>query len=232
LEKEILDLKQININNGIINNNNTNTNTNTNNINSHNTINIFGNESLEHITKSILEKEILKIADRQYDECYKKIMEFRGIKYPRTYIKMIDVHILLTKLIYFTKKKNMTMKKENNKYYITDEDGWNEVDLEHIHIRTLSKHQEVLVQFESLILENKFFKKTIENYFGHDDEFKLKIEVGKIEFILSKERYNLLNEILDHELDNIENMENLDQLDNNEENQSEVKLKLKEEEIN
>ena len=200
LEKEVLQLKQINnINNGNI----------TNNINNGtiNTINIFGNESLDHITQQILEKEILKIAERKYDECYKKIMQFQGIKYPTTYIKMIDVHLLLTKLIYFTKKKNRTMKKENNKYYITNEDGWNEVDLEHIHIKTLTKHQEVLVQFESLILENQIFRKTIENYFGHDDEFKLKIEVGRIEFILSRDRFNLLNKTLDYELENIDNLE-------------------------
>ena len=211
LEKEVLELKienielkQINnINNGTINstiNNNINNGT-------INYINIFGNESLDHITQQILEKEILKIAERKYDECYKKIMQFQGLKYPTTYIKMIDVHLLLTKLIYFTKKKNRTMKKENNKYYITNEDGWNEVDLDHIHIRTLTKHQEVLVQFESLILENQIFRKTIENYFGHDDEFKLKIEVGRIEFILSRDRFNLLNNTLDYELENIDNLE-------------------------
>ena len=200
LEKEVLQLKQINN----INNGNITTNINNGTINN---INIFGNESLDHITQQILEKEILKIAERKYDECYKKIMQFQGIKYPTTYIKMIDVHLLLTKLIYFTKKKNRTMKKENNKYYITNEDGWNEVDLEHIHIKTLTKHQEVLVQFESLILENQIFRKTIENYFGHDDEFKLKIEVGRIEFILSRDRFNLLNKTLDYELENIDNLE-------------------------
>jgi hypothetical protein len=202
LEKKVLELTQIhNINNGTINN--------TNNINNGtiNNINIFGNESLDHITKQILEKEILKIAERKYDECYKKIMQFQGLKYPTTYIKMIDVHLLLTKLIYFTKKKNRTMKKENNKYYITNEDGWNEVDLDHIHIKTLTKHQEVLVQFKSLILENKLFRKTIENYFGTDDEYKLKIEAGRIEFILSTDRFNLLNKTLDYELENIENLE-------------------------
>ena len=211
LEKEVLELKIENIELKQINNINNSTINSTinNNINNGtiNNINIFGNESLDHITRQILEKEILKIAERKYDECYKKIMQFQGIKYPTTYIRMIDVHLLLTKLIYFTKKKNRTMKKENNKYYITNEDGWNEVDLDHIHIRTLTKHQEVLVQFESLILENKIFRKTIENYFGHDDDFKLKIEVGRIEFILSTNRFNLLNKTLDYELENIDNLE-------------------------
>ena len=205
LEKEVLELKIENIELKQINNTTINNNINNGTIN--NTINIFGNESLDHITQHILEKEILKIAERKYDECYKKIMQFQGIKYPTTYIRMIDVHLLLTKLIYFSKKKNRTMKKENNKYYITNEDGWNEVDLDQIHIRTLTKHQEVLVQFESLILENKIFRKTIENYFGHDDEFKLKIEVGRIEFILSTDRFNLLNKTLDYELENIDNFE-------------------------
>ncbi len=205
LKKENLELKQTltiyngNVNNGTINDNSINNST----IN----INIFGKESIEHITQNLLEKEILKIAERQYDECYKKIMSFQGIKYPNTYIKMIDVHLLLTKLIYFTKKKNFTMKKENNKYYINNVDGWEEVDLDHIHIKTLNKHQEVLVQFKSLILENKLFRKTIENYFGTDDEYKLKIETGSIEFILSTDRFNLLNKTLDYELENLENLE-------------------------
>ena len=207
LEKEVLELKIENIELKQINNINNGNITNNINNGTINNINIFGNESLDHITKQILEKEILKIAERKYDECYKKIMQFQGLKYPTTYIKMIDVHLLLTKLIYFTKKKNRTMKKENNKYYITNEDGWNEVDLDHIHIRTLTKHQEVLVQFKSLILENKLFRKTIENYFGTDDEYKLKIEAGRIEFILSTDRFNLLNKTLDYELENIDNLE-------------------------
>ena len=212
LKRENLELKQTltiyngNINNGTINNNNKTINNNNGTI-INNTINIFGKESLDHITQQILEKEILKIAERKYDECYKKIMQFQGLKYPTTYIKMIDVHLLLTKLIYFTKKKNFTMKKENNKYYINNVDGWEEVDLDHIHIKTLTKHQEVLVQFKSLILENKLFRKTIENYFGTDDEYKLKIEAGQIEFILSTDRYKLLNKTLDYELENLDNLE-------------------------
>jgi hypothetical protein len=181
-----------NVNNGIIINNQ---------------INIFGHESIEHITKKVLEREILKIAEREYDECHRKKLKFKTIVYPTIFIKMIDVHLLLTKLIYFTKKKNNTMKKENNKYYINGDEGWEEVGLEQIHIKTYTKHQEVLVQCKTLIVENKIFRKAVENYFGLDDDFKLKIETGKIEFILSPARYKLLNELLDYELDHIDNLE-------------------------
>ena len=174
-------------------------------------INIFGNESLEHITQAILEKEILKIAEREYNNCFKRHLEFRGARYEgSSFIKMVDVHMLMTKLIYFTKKANRTMKKENDKYYINNEEGWEEVDLDQIHIQTLTKHQEVLVRFKSLIIENQVFRKTIENYFGHDDDFKLRIEAGQIEFILSDKRLRLLNKTLDYELENLDKLDSLE----------------------
>jgi len=195
--KDIIQMSNItNINNGTINNGTI--------IN--NQINIFGNESIEHITKQVLEKEILKVTQKDYDECHRKKLKFREIIYPMIFIQMMDVHLLLTKLIYFSKKKNNTMKKENDKYYINGNDGWEEVDLEKIHIKTYTKHQEVLLKCEKLIVENKIFRKAVENYFGLDDEFQLKIETGNIKEILSTARYKLLHELLDYELENIDNL--------------------------
>jgi hypothetical protein len=187
LEKEVLTLKLELKNRDIIQMSNT-TNINNGTINNtiiNNQINIFGNESVEHITKKVLEREILKVAQKDYDECHRKKLKFREIIYPMIFIQMMDVHLLLTKLIYFSKKKNNTMKKENDKYYINGNDGWEEVDLEKIHLKICNKHQEVLIQCKKLIVENREFRKTVENYFGLDDEFQLKIETGNIKDILS-----------------------------------------------
>jgi len=219
LKKELLDTKKENIeyklennklkqtlNNCMVNTNNGVVNINNGTINN---INIFGSESIEHITKKILEREILKIAEKQYDECHNKIMSLHGLRYRGTsFIKMIDIHVLMTKLIYFTKKKNRTMKKENDKYYINSEDGWEETNLEQLHIKTLTKHQEVLVQCESIILKNPMFRKVIEFYFDNDEN-KLIVEVGKIEFILSKSRLDILNKTLDIELYNMDKLDKL-----------------------
>lgn len=38
-------------------------------------------------------------------------MTYNEITYNRLDIKLLDIHILLTKLIYFTKTKNKTLKK-------------------------------------------------------------------------------------------------------------------------
>ena len=68
------------IKNGTVINNNI-----TNNIN----INIFGNEDLTHITKKLLKEEILKIAEREYNECINKLMEIDGQRYNKDYIKNV-----------------------------------------------------------------------------------------------------------------------------------------------
>ena len=65
----------------------------------------------------------------------------------------------------------------------------------------------ILIFYHGTKYDDVSFRKTIENYFGHDDDFKLKIEVGRIEFILSTNRFNLLNKTLDYELENIDNLE-------------------------
>jgi hypothetical protein len=193
---EILELKLkianlTNINNGTINNNTTNNITNIN-------INIFGNEDLTHITKKILKEEILKIAEREYKECINKLMEIDGQRYNKDYIKDMDLHLLLTKLIYFTKNKNETIKKENDKYYINNEEGWKDVELE-----DLNKHQEVLVQCKDLILENKIFRRVVEKYFI-DDEQNIIIEANgvKDKLINKKPRQQILRKVLNYELEN------------------------------
>jgi hypothetical protein len=209
LEKELLEIKlelhkikQSNTNN--INNNGT-VNINQGTINN---INIFGNESIEHITKKILEQEILKIVKKDYD-CFNKVLEFKGIRYKGSgFIKMVDIHLLMTKLIYFTKKKNRTMKKENNKYFVNSEDGWEEIDLEQMNIKILTKHQEILVQCKSVFIDEPSFRKVLEFYFNVE-EGKLVIEVGKIELFINEKRLILLNQVLDYEL---ENMDKLDQM--------------------
>lgn len=179
----------VSINNGTINN-----------------INIFGSESLEHITKKILEREILKIVQKDY-ECFNKVLEFQGVRYIGTsFIKMVDIHLLMTKLIYFTKKKNRTVKKKNNKYFINKEDGWEETNLEQMNIKILTKHQEVLVQCQSVFIENEAFRKVLEFYFDNDEN-KLIVEVGKIEIFISDKRLKLLNQTLDYELENMDKLD-------------------------
>lgn len=210
LEKELLETKLEfknyketinvnNINNGTINNGSINNGT-------INNINIFGCESLEHITKKILEKEILKIVQKDY-ECFNKVLEFQGVRYIGTsFIKMVDIHLLMTKLIYFTKKKNKTMKKTNNKYFINKEDGWEEINLEQMNIKILTKHQEVLVQCQSVFIENEAFRKVLEFYFDNDEN-KLIVEVGQIEIFISDKRLKLLNQTLDYELENMDKLD-------------------------
>lgn len=211
LKNELDELKlQINTNN--IQNNNYN---NTQNNNSHNTqnntiiINSFGNEDISHITKELLEKEFLKIINKdtitndspiiQYDYNGKKI----NCRYGD--IKLLDVHILLTKLIYFSKKENMTLKKECDKYYIVDtNEDWKEINFDDLHLKVLNKHQNVLIELESSTLINDYkFIKILENYFGSDSNCNLQIQPTKIEFILPKRKYKLLSELLDYELEEI-----------------------------
>lgn len=187
--------------------NNINSNNNNNNINSNNNnktiiINNFGNENIEHITKKLLEKEIIKIANKNWDNCFRKQLEYKDINYNMLNIKLIDIHLLLTKLIYFSKKENHTLKKEFDKYYIKYND-WTEIELELLNLKVLSKQQEVLVKLKnSKLINNHSFIKIIENYFGGDYDNKLKIETGKIEFILSSKKYEMLTKLLNHELQN------------------------------
>jgi len=200
LKLEIANLK----NTITINNTNNSTINNTNNGTINNTINIFGSEDLKHITKQILKEEILKIAEAEYAQYKGKLMEINGQRYNNNYIKDMELHLLLNKLIYFTKKKNMTMKKENGKFYINKQDGWEDVELEELHISTLTKHQELLSKYKDLVLENKLYKRMIEKYFT-DDECNVLIEANgvKDKLINKKPRNLILSKLLEYELQNI-----------------------------
>lgn len=199
LKLEIANLKNSTTN---INSHNT-TNINSNNT-VNNTINIFGNEDLKHITKQILKEEILKIAEAEYDQYKGQLFEIKGQRYNINYIKDMELHLLLNKLIYFTKKNNATMKKENDKFYINKEEGWEDIELEDLHINTLSKHQEVLAQYKELILENKIYKRMIEKYFTDDNSDVLIEKTGiRDKLINKKPRKQILSKLLEFELENI-----------------------------
>ena len=201
---EILELKLelANLKSTIINNNTTNINSNNTTIN--NTINIFGNEDLRHITKKILQEEVLKIAEAEYDQYKGKLMELNGQRYNVGYIKDMELHILLNRLIYFTKNKNKTIKKENNKYYINKEEGWEDIELEELHINTLTKQQELLAKYKQLTLENKIYKRMIETYFT-DENCEVLIEATGIKDkqINNKTRKQILSKLLEYELENV-----------------------------
>ena len=201
LQNQVKELKEqlimiSNSNNTINSHNTTNTN-NTNNI----IINNFGNENISHITKELLEMEILNILNKETNIENKKILEYKNIKYYSIDIKLIDVHILLMKLIYFSKLENNTIKKTDDKYYVNNEE-WKEISLSDLNLRVLNKQQEILIKLKSstLLLEKKFMK-LLENYFGYN-ESHLNIKSGEIEFILPKRKFLLVQELLDHELEN------------------------------
>jgi hypothetical protein len=202
-ELDALKLKLLtnnNTQNTIINNTQNNT---TNNTQNNIIINSFGNEDISHITKELLESKILKIINTSNSEIEK--YNYEGIILNCRYndIKLLDVHILLTKLIYFSKKENNTMKKESDKYYIKD-DKWKEINFNELHLKVLNKHQNVLIELESSTLINDYrFIKILENYFGSDSNCNLQIQPTKIEFILPKRKYKLLSELLDYELYNM-----------------------------
>lgn len=203
LQNQVKKLKEqlimISNSNNTINSHNQNCN-NTNNTNNI-IINNFGNENISHITKELLEMEILKILNKETNLENKKILEYKNIKYYSIDIKLIDVHILLMKLIYFSKLENNTIKKTDDKYYVNNEE-WKEISLSDLNLRVLNKQQEILIQLKSstLLLEKKFMK-LLENYFGYN-ESQLNIKSGEIEFILPKRKFLLVQELLDHELEN------------------------------
>lgn len=201
LKNENLELKMAAIINNTTNNIIIN---NTNNGIINNTINIFGNEDLKHITKQILKDEILKIAEADYDEYKGKLMEIKGQRYNSAYIKDMELHYLLNNLIYFQKKNNITIKKEDGKFYINTKEGWMDIEQEDLHIRTLTKQQEVLARHKEPITENKIYKRTIEKYFT-DGECNVIIEATgvKDKMINKKPRNQILIKLLDYELENI-----------------------------
>jgi hypothetical protein len=195
LKNEILELKIKNatiVNNTINNNNITNININ------------FGDEDITHITKKILEREILKIInneieiDEERENKYKELGAGKAIR-----SDLLNIYSKLTKLIYFNKKP-YTMKKEEDKYYIKEED-WKEIELEKLNKKVIEKQQNTLAQINDsthLKSEDRRFKKVIEDYFvtSEGDEIK----VGNIEILnlfSNKRKVEILNKLLNYELE-------------------------------
>jgi hypothetical protein len=199
LKLEIEKLKNTNNTTNITNNIN-----NTNNGTINNTINIFGNEDLTHITKKILKEEILKIAEADLDPYKGKLFEIKGQRYNNSYIRDMELHMLLNKFIYFSKKKNRTIKKENDKFYINKEEGWTEINQEDLYIITLFKQQELLAKNKDLTVDDKLYRRVVEKYFT-DDECNVIIEATgvKDKMINKKPRKQILYSLLDYELENV-----------------------------
>lgn len=208
LQNQVKELQQqlitISNSNNTLNSHNQTNSHNNNHTNSHNNIiiNNFGNEDISHITKELLETEILNILNRETNLGNKKVLEYKNIKYSPIDIKLIDIHILLMKLIYFSKLENNTIKKDDDKYYVNN-NNWNEISLSDLNLRVLNKQQEVLICLKSseLISERKFMK-LLENYFGYQED-NLKIKTGQIEFILPKRKFLIIRDLIDYELENL-----------------------------
>lgn len=195
LKNEILELKIKNatiVNNTNINNNITNININ------------FGEEDIKHITKKILEREILKIINKEIEideEREERYKEFGAGKAIRS--DLLNIYSKLTKLIYFNKKP-YTMKKEEDKYYIKEED-WKEIELEKLNKKVIEKQQNTLAQIKDsthLKSEDNRFRRAIVDYFSTDEGIEIK--VGNIEALTlfnNKGKLDILNKLLNYELE-------------------------------
>jgi hypothetical protein len=201
-DNEILELKnkilEMQIKNGTIVNNTINNNNITN-------INInFGDEDVSHITKRILEREILKIINNEIeidDNRLNKYKELGAGKVIRT--DLLNIYSKLTRLIYFNNKP-YTMKKEEDKYYIKDEE-WQEIELEKLNKKVIEKQQNTLVKInDSTYLkdDDKRFKKVIEDYFVTDDDDEIKNKnIEKLNLFSNKRKIDTLNKLLNYELE-------------------------------
>lgn len=176
-----------------------------------NDVHIFGKESLEHITQRILEKNIEEIIEIDTEEFKNKILQINSQRYRREHIRDIDIHVLLTKLIYCVDAQNKTVKKENGLYFINGDNGWETVSIEYLNNKILTKHQEVLTICEQSILDNKLFMRSVKHYFQDDENYDLIIKPTGIQntFLEHYPRNNILKKILEYELDNLDNLINL-----------------------
>jgi hypothetical protein len=177
---------------------------------------IFGKESLEHITQRTLEKNILEIIELDYEDYKNKFFEINGQRYKKEHIRDIDIHILLTKLIYCSNERNKTIKKEKGIYYIYSDFGWENIEFEYLNERILTKHQEVLAICKQTILDNKIFMRAIKHYYQDDENYNLIIEPTGTEntFLKNYPRNKILKKILDYELDNLDNLDIIDHSNN------------------
>ena len=192
-----------------ITNNNNNTNNNT------IIINNFGNENLDHIKISKLFNSINDISKKKYIECERKIMLYKDLRYDSHSISTIDVYNLLFDLIFLVKNENRTLKKENNKFYIKNED-WQEIVLDELTLKVFIKQQEVLVKIKSkMLLKNRDFMKIINMFFIRDDFNNYIIEVGNIEELWFSSRMKIFKKLLNYKLDSkTQDEQNINHIDN------------------
>lgn len=194
---EILELKLENANlrnvqtiNNIVNNTNINI--------------FFGDEDLKHITKKILEKEIMKIVNDELNITEDRLLKYKELGVGKIIRSdLLHLYSTLTKLIYFN-TKNKTMKKEEDKYYIKMED-WEEIELEKLNSKVLQKQQKALTELKTSTLINsddRRFAKLIENYFYN--EYGNEIKTCRIdELDLSDTKKKVLSKLLNYELETI-----------------------------
>ena len=193
---EILELKleNANLRNAQTINNIVNNNTN---------INIFfGDEDLKHITKKILEKEIMKIVNDELNITEDRLLKYKELGVGKIIRSdLLHLYSTLTKLIYFN-TKNKTIKKEEDKYYIKMED-WEEIELEKLNSKVLQKQQKALTELKTSTLINgddRRFAKLIENYFY--TEYGNEIKTCCIdELDLSETKKKVLSKLLNYELE-------------------------------
>lgn len=196
---EILELKLeiANLRNTQTINNNTVNNNITNNY-------YFGDEDLKHITKKILETEIMKIVNEEINITEERLLKYKELGVGKIIrCDLLNLYSTLIKLIYFTKSP-CTMKKEDNKYYIKMED-WEEIELEKLNTRVLQRQQKALTELQSSTLitgEDRRFAKLIENYFY--TEIGNEIKTCCIdELDLSDTKKKVLSKLLNYELETI-----------------------------
>ena len=165
-------------------------------------INNFGNENLGHIDVRKLNKQIFEIINKNYHLCDKKIMKYKDLRYSYFDIKIIDVYNMLIEVIYLSKEENRTIKKENNKFYIRN-DNWNEIVLDDLTLGIFIKQQETLILAKSLVLFNdKNFKKIKDKFFDRDDNSEHILEVGNIDKDWFSSRLTMFKKLIDYKLEN------------------------------
>jgi hypothetical protein len=155
-----LEEKIININNSTINSNNINSNNTTNNI----TLNLFGSEDLDHINKKFIENKLKQILRKIPDICIGKNMKLKDNIYPSNYIEFIDLNKMFIENIFLTKPENKTIKIEDNKSFINNQNGWEDCEIEEIADTVLNTIETLLMQLkESKLIQKTEIVKIIEN---------------------------------------------------------------------
>jgi hypothetical protein len=162
----------------------------------------FGDEDLKHITKKILETELMKIVNEEINITKERLLKYKELGVDKLIRSdLLHLYSILTKLIYFNKPIH-TMKKEDNKYYIKMED-WEEIELEKLNIKVLQRQQKALTELKTSTLINsddRRFAKLIENYFY--TEIGNEIKTCCIdELDLSDTKKKVLSKLLNYELE-------------------------------